>query len=117
MPAVWTDPERRLELVVPIMRLAFRARVRMLLPRRFRRVPVLDGDVDPRRHEPSSLEAAKRPVPGADRWRGSGGTGGFPRYNPRGGTKKAGGSKVAGSELKPVEPGTSTSVLASTGRR
>src|SRR5207245_6769725 len=50
MPAMRADPERRLELVVPIVRGALRARVRVLLPRRLWDVPMLDGDVDPGGH-------------------------------------------------------------------
>jgi bacterioferritin-associated ferredoxin len=56
VPAVRTDPERRVELVVPVVRMAFGTGVRMLLARRLGDVPMLDGDVDPRGHEPSSLE-------------------------------------------------------------
>src|SRR5207245_316877 len=54
MAAVRTDPECRLELVVPVVRIAGGTRVRVFLSRRLWDVPMLDGDVDPGGHEQSS---------------------------------------------------------------
>src|SRR5262249_2730217 len=74
VPALRADPERPLELVVAVVRLAPGARVRMLLAVRLRRVAVLDRDVDPGRGHRSILDRGPFwPVAGGregDRWRG-----------------------------------------------
>src|SRR5436190_2747516 len=99
--AVRTDPERRLELVVPVVRLALGTRVRMLFARRLWDVPVLDGDVDPGRHELSSLDSPHR----------------RPSYSPRAAAKAESGSMFDGSKVSPVNPAPSTFVRPATSAR
>src|SRR5439155_14635460 len=95
MPTVRAHPERRLELVVPIVRGALRARVRVLLPRRLWDVPMLDGDVDPGGHATDEFRLTR---PSAS-------------YSPRARVSLESGATFPGSKLAPVRPAPRTVVL------
>src|SRR4029077_9613235 len=88
------DPERRLELVVPVVRGALRARVRML-SRRLWDVPMLDGDVDPGGGH------------GTDEFRL---TPTVSRYMPMAAASLASGATLPGSKPAPVKPAPRTGV-------
>src|SRR3954454_21016237 len=69
--ALRADPKVRVELVVPVVRAAARARVRVRPASvLWRRVFVLDGDVDPFRHG-ESVRLGQRPRAAHSRVRGS----------------------------------------------
>src|SRR6267142_1314088 len=63
VPAMRAHPERRLELIVPVVRGALRACVRVLLPRRLWDVPMLDGDVYPGGHRTDEFRLTREGKP------------------------------------------------------
>src|SRR5439155_23606034 len=88
------DPERLVELVVAVVRVAPRTGIRMLLRLRLRSVTMLDRDVDPRRRHWPILDS------GPFR----------PSYRPRARVSLDSGSTFDGSKLNPVRPAPKTVV-------
>src|SRR5206468_2302366 len=94
MAAVRAHPEGRLELVIPVVRSALRARVRVLLSRRLWDVPMLDGDVDPGGHGTDEFRLTRREA----------------SYRPKAPASLESGPTFPDSKLEPVNPAPRTLV-------